>query len=443
MQGLYGTKIYIRFGLKPRPTNYQPMEEGKGEIYKSVLAGTNMLKNLQESLCPWTAEPALNQKFNANLMAEVYRSIVRPLELDPQPGQPDEHVLRALGGDRGRYDVLGFLSKTTSSHFVPLQKFIDSNSDLQAFLDKPSVQEAFRHRPSGPNAHSKCLNVAVARELVSSAKLAPRGRFDPGQPADFPGQKHPAAHPARFGPLPQCAAAVVLHGGEAGRLLQGAPAEAMYLQEVSPKERSKIESYYNLLAVVLATRDDGQQEGSLPEWRLLSNTVRIQEQAGKPADYQFALAEGQAIVCLGQGRLAGRLQEPLAKACFPWGSRPPSARRASKECAYPSCPTRSFAGSCLHPRSIARMQFYTSFSAAETLTILRGITQEPTDENIIEALRPCFILKYTDHASSTGGTSTAGSSPPKWCRVRYRTPTGEDQEPVLGRQPDYRRAGSF
>ena len=49
LQGLYGAKIYIRFGIKPRPTNYQPMEEGKEEIYKSVLAGTNMLKNLQES----------------------------------------------------------------------------------------------------------------------------------------------------------------------------------------------------------------------------------------------------------------------------------------------------------------------------------------------------------------------------------------------------------
>jgi hypothetical protein len=426
LQGLYGAKIYIRFGIKPRPTNYQPMEEGKEEVYKSVLAGTNMLKNLQESLCPWTAEPALNQKFNANLMAEVYRSVVRPLELDTQPGQPDEHVLRALGGDRGRYDVLGFLSKTTSSHFVPLQKFIDSNSDLQAFLDKPSVQEAFRLARIDRTLIQTCLSVAVARELVSSAKAwrpaavsAQDSKLTSQAKSTLPHILHDLTlyHNA----LLQSSYMAVKHGGfYKEHLLK------IYLQEVSAKERSKIESYYNLLAVVLATRDEGYNGGVPAEWRMLSTYVDPGT-GRETADYQFALAGGQAIVCLAQGA-SPEVARAAGESLLSLGKPPTICETGIQGVRISELSYKELRSSCLHPRSIARMQFYTSFSAAETLTILRGITQEPTDENIIEALKPCFILKYMDHASSTGGFYCR-VKPAEMVRVKYRTPTAEVQNP--------------
>jgi hypothetical protein len=77
--------------------------------------------------------------------------------------------------------------------------------------------------------------------------------------------------------------------------------------------------------------------------------------------------------------------------------------------------------SCLHTHSIARTQFYTSFSMAESLKFLRGSSEEPTLEMVVEALKPCSIFRYSDDYCRV--------KPSEMVRVKYRTPTGEAKNP--------------
>ena len=98
------------------------------------------------------------------------------------------------------------------------------------------------------------------------------------------------------------------------------------------------------------------------------------------------------IICLAQGASPSTALD-AANDLLNLGKRPCIDKEHVQGVRISELSYNELRGSCLHPRSIARMQFYTSFSPAETLNILRGSTQEPTDENITEALRPCFILK--------------------------------------------------
>jgi hypothetical protein len=77
--------------------------------------------------------------------------------------------------------------------------------------------------------------------------------------------------------------------------------------------------------------------------------------------------------------------------------------------------------SCLHPQRIARTQFYTSFSMADSLRFLRGTSKEPTVEMVVEALKPRSIFRYSDKYCRV--------NPSEMVRVKYRTPTGEAQNP--------------
>jgi hypothetical protein len=134
------------------------------------------------------------------------------------------------------------------------------------------------------------------------------------------------------------------------------------------------------------------------------------------------LPEGRAILCLRKGAspqtgldAARRLLDLSQPAHVNDSAARVKGVRIS-ELSY-----NELSSSCLRPISMARMQFYTSFSPAKTLDILRGTSDEPTTENLIEVLRPCFVLRYSD--------AYCRVKPAEMIRVKYRTPTGEKKNP--------------
>lgn len=431
LQGLFAGKMFIRFGLNPRPADYRPATEEQMRLYEALLLGMNgnMLKNLQEGLCPWTAEQALNQKISANLLAEVYFNIVKPQDLSPPESQVDQGVLQKLGGDVCRYKMLGFLERISKEQCAVLQRFIDGNTDLREFLDKPSVQEALRAYRVDRTLVQTCLNAAVAHELVRSAKSW-RARAVSAQDSRIVSQAKSW--------LPHILQDLALYHNALMQSDYIAVQQAdfykehlqrLYLREISPKERSKIESYYKAVAVVLVARDEGNT-GEVPaDWVTMASYTDMG--TGKPfTDYSVQMANGRIIVCLAKGASPSTATE-AANSLLDLGKRPCIDEEQVQGVRISELSYNELRGSCLRPRSIARMQFYTSFSPAETLNILRGSSQEPTDENITEALRPCFILKYKDHGQRDNAAENfyCRVKPAEMVRVKYRTPTGEVQNP--------------
>ena len=203
--------------------------------------------------------------------------------------------------------------------------------------------------------------------------------------------------------------------------------QRLYLQGGTERERAKIESYYRVMAVVVVSRDEGCRTPVPSDWVSLERYVDAA--TGQTyTDYRFEAQGGVAVVCLAQGaspdqamRTITELLDLSQPACLDDVEQGIQGVRIS-ELSFNELRT-----SCLHARTIARMQFYTSFSADETLNILRGNTSEPTDENIIEALRPCLILKYKDHCQEDSFYCRV--KPAEMVRVKYRTPTGENLNP--------------
>ena len=431
LQGLFASKVFIRFGLNPRPTDYRPATEVQMRTYEALLSGMNgnMLKNLQEGLCPWTAEQALNQKISANLLAEVYFNIVRPQDLSPPESQLDESVLQKLGGDVNRYKMLGFLENISKEQCAVLRRFIDGNAELREFLDKPSVQEAFRANRVDRTLVQTCLNAAVAHELVRSVKSWREQAVSTQDSRIVSQAKSTLPHILQdlalyHNALMQSDYITVQQADFYKEHLQ-----RLYLPEISLKERSKIESYYKAIAVVLVAGDE-RYTGAVPaEWVAMGSYT--DPGTGKPfTDYSVQVANGRIIICLAQGASPSTAVD-AANNLLNLAKRPCIDKEHVQGVRISELSFNELRGSCLHPRSIARMQFYTSFSPAETLSILRGSTQEPTDENISEALRPCFILKYKDHGQSTNASENfyCRVKPAEMVRVKYRTPTGEVQNP--------------
>ena len=61
------------------------------------------------------------------------------------------------------------------------------------------------------------------------------------------------------------------------------------------------------------------------------------------------------------------------------------------------------------------------FAARRRSTFCAERAEEPTTENLIEALKPCFVLRYSD--------TYCRIKPAEMVRVKYRTPTGEKKNP--------------
>ena len=186
-----------------------------------------MLKNLQERLCPWTAEQALNQKISANLLAEVYFNIVRPQELSPPEIQLDEGVLQKLGGDvyRTRCSASLRTSARSSALFCGASSMVMPNSG--SFWISPAFRRRFAPTGwTGPwSKLPECGRRSRARPV--GKKLARAGGFYTRQPHCLASQEHTAPHFTRPGAVPQRADAVRLHCSPASGFLQGASAKAL------------------------------------------------------------------------------------------------------------------------------------------------------------------------------------------------------------------------
>jgi Domain of unknown function (DUF3854) len=430
LQGLLTSKVYVRFGLKPR-VNYPQANPEQLKNYDLLLRGMNgnMLKNLQEALCPWTAEQALNQKIGGNILAEVFFGIVQPQSKQPS-SHPDDKVFQKLGGNINRCRMLGFVDEIGPEQRAILDQFARTAPGLNEFLDRPSVQEALWAHRVDKTMVQICLNAAIAFELVRSVKAWRPAAVSTQDCRVIPQARSTISHVMQD--------LVAYHNFlMKSDYLAARKADfyqehlqRLHQEELSLKEREKFESYYRPIVVVLLGKDEGFTGVVPPEWSKTSNYI-------DPAtdifftDYTVQTPAGKAIICLGQGAspvTAERVVADLFDLRKPAGIDDDSSQihgvRIS-EISFNELQT-----SCLHPRSIARMQFYTSFSAAETLNILRGSTQEPSNENITEALRPCFILKYKDHGQDSGVENFyCRVKPAQMVRVKYRTPTGETLNP--------------
>lgn len=419
LQARFGPRTYARLGVASKPTSYRDASADELEQFQKVLDGP-MLRNLQEKVCPWTTETATAQKIDANLLARAYFQIVRPLDGCEQKAHVDDGTLRCLGGELNYYRLLGFREDVAPEHSRIFEELLDTNSGLQEFLDQPSVQEAFKTHRLDLSIVEVSLRAAVTNELVRVARI--------WKPDCVPSEGDPLAQVQNV--IPHVIADLAAYhdalmqsnylsvrGGNffKERLM------SEHLASVAPKERAKIESYYRPIAVVLAARDDQSTEPVPADWKSLRSyfdPVTKKEYT----DYQVELPEGRAVLCLRKG-VSPQSALDSARRLLDF-SQPAHVNDSASRVKGVRISELSFnelSSSCLRPISMARMQFYTSFSPAKTLDILRGASDEPTTENIIEALRPCFVLRYSD--------AYCRIKPAEMIRVKYRTPTGEKKNP--------------
>jgi hypothetical protein len=418
-QARFGPRVYVRLGVTNKPTNYRDASAEELQEFEKVLDGP-MLRNLQEKVCPWTTETATAQKIDANLLARAYFQIVRPLDAGEQKAHVDEGTLRHFGGDLNYYRLLGFREDIAPAHGRMFEELLDTNSGLQEFLDQPSVQEAFKAHRLDLGVVELSLRAAVTNELVRVARI--------WKPDCVPSQGDPVTRAQAVIPhviadlaayhdaLMQSDYLIVRRENFFKERLM-----AEHLNCVTPKERAKIESYYRPVAVVLLARDGQSAEPVPADWKSLRSYFDPVSKK-ECTDYQVELPEGRAVLCLRKGASpqaaldsARRLLDLSQPAHVNDSAARVKGVRIS-ELSY-----NELSSSCLRPISMARMQFYTSFSPAKTLEILRGASDEPTTENIIEALRPCFVLRYSD--------AYCRVKPAEMIRVKYRTPTGEKKNP--------------
>ena len=419
LQARFGPRVYVRLGVASKPANYREASAGELEQFQKLLDGP-MLRNLQEKVCPWATETATAQKIDANLLARVYFQIVRPLDGQERKSHLHEATRQYLGNDRTYYRLLGFREDIAPEHSRIFEELLDSNHGLREFLDQPSVQEAFKAHRLDLGVVELSLRAAVASELVRLARdwkpdcVAPDGDVVARAQGVIP---HVIADLAVYHDalVQSDYLAVQRENFFKERLMDE------HLNCISPKERAKIKSYCRPIAVVLAARDDQSAETVPNDWKSLRSyfdPVTKKEYT----DYQIELPEGRAIVCLRKGASpqaaldSARQLLDLSQPAHVNDSVSRVKGVRISELSY-----NELSSSCLRPISMARMQFYTSFSAAKTLDILRGASDEPTTENIIEALRPCFVLRYSD--------TYCRVKPAEMIRVKYRTPTGEKKNP--------------
>ncbi len=418
-QARFGPRAYVRLGVASKPASYRDASDEELEQFQHLLDGP-MLRNLQEKVSPWTTETATAQKMDANLLARVYFQVIRPLDGKEQNSRANENTLRHLRGDLNYYRLLGFREDIAPEHAKIFEELLDANSGLREFLDQPSVQEAFKTHRLDLGIVEVSLRAAVADELVRVARIWKPDSVAPQGEAMAQAQ----------GIIPQVITDLAVYHDT---LMQSDYLSvrrenffkerlmAEHLNCVSQKERAKIESYYRPVTVVLVARDDQSTETVPKDWKSLRSyfdPVTKREYT----DYQVELAEGRAILCLRKGAspqsaldCARRLLDLSQTAHVNDSAARVKGVRIS-ELSF-----NELSSSCLRPISMARMQFYTSFSPAKTLDILRGASDEPTTENIIESLRPCFVLRYSD--------AYCRVKPAEMIRVKYRTPTGEKKNP--------------
>ena len=150
---------------------------------------------------------------------------------------------------------------------------------------------------------------------------------------------------------------------------------AEHLECLSAKERAKIESYYRPMAVALVARDDRSQDPVPADWKVLrSYTDPVTRR--EFTDYQAELPGGRAILCLRKGASPMAAQDAARRLLdFTQAPRINDCAARVKGVRISELSYNELSSSCLRPISIARMQFYTSFSPSDTLDILRGTAE--------------------------------------------------------------------
>ena len=169
MQADYGTRIYVRLGIAGKAASYREASPRQMAEFAAMLE-SNLLRNLQEKVCPWTTETAGAQKIDANLLAGAYYQIVKPLDGQEPKGCLDSGTLERLERNPGYYRLLGFRDDIAPEHAQMFEQFLDSNPGLQEFLERPSVQEAFKAHRLDRSLVELALRAAAAHELAQVAR---------------------------------------------------------------------------------------------------------------------------------------------------------------------------------------------------------------------------------------------------------------------------------
>ncbi len=398
MQADFGTRMYVRLGTAGRAATYGEASPRQMAQFGAMLE-SNLLRNLQEKVCPWTTETAGAQKIDTNLLARAYYQIVRPSDGEEPKAHPDNGTLERLERNPGYYGLLGFREDIAPEHAQVFGQFLDANPGLQEFLERPSVQEAFKTHRLDQSLVELALRAAAAHEIAQVAR-----KWNPGSVAS---QTSVMAQAQRAVPrIIQDLAAyhdALMQSDYLSVRNQGFFKErlmAEHLNCINPKERARIAGYYRPRAVALVARDDHSNDPVPPDWILLrSYTDPVTRK--EYTDYEVDLPEGQIILCLRQGaspkaaqevarRLLDLTQPPRINDC---AARVKGVRIS--ELSY-----NELCASCLRPISIARMQFYTSFSASETLDILRGF---PRSRQPRTSSRLCGLALCCATATPTAG----------------------------------------
>jgi hypothetical protein len=411
------SKVYVRLGPKIKPFEYQVASPEQLKTFSAMIGPqSQMLNNLQEKVMPWTSRKGMAQKINGNMMAKACFGI---LKTERQPGQMDEATLQALNGDRDRYYALGFLDDLSPQQTEILEEIAFSNS-LPDFLDRPSVQTEFQRNRVDKSLVENCYNAEVLQVILDTARQWKPGVGAPNGPASRQVQ---SVLPAIFGNMSEYHASLLEHDYSTVRSQPFFKPilEKAYEQGLPPKERAKRESFYNKVAVALVAKVV-PTPGPVPaDWKAL-DTYTDPVTSREFTDYQVNTCAGTGIVCLIKGGSPQTGQQAV-ESLLDLRNNPliNDSKERIKGVRISQLFYNELKSSCLRPRSIARTQFYTSFSMPECLNILRGNSKEPTVEMVVEALKPCSIFRYSD--------AYCRVKPSEMVRVKYRTPTGEAQNP--------------
>ena len=416
LQHTYNNKLYVRLGTKVKPFIYRQPTDSQLANYKTML-GSPMLNNLQEKIMPWTSKKGLGQKITPELMGAVYNGIISKPKVQDQVCTP---VLDRLNGDMQLYKTLGFRSDLNPAQSAIFEGFLKDNGALTDLLNLPSTQHEFQVHRVDTSIVELCLNATIAETVINTARL-----WKPDIKVTGSNRREQARCV-----LPVILKDMVLYHNDLYNQDYLAVRNSNHFKTIlekeyevnsSPKERSKRQSFYNNVAVSIVAKESEFTSPIPKDWEDMGSYVDPVTNKNF-TDYKIKTPAGTGIVCLIQGGNPTTGQQTVAdlldlnKPALINDSKSRIKGVRVSELFYNELRT-----SCLQPRSIARTQFYTSFSMAESLNMLKGNTDEPTMEMIVEALKPCSMFRYSEDYCRI--------KPSEMVRVKYRTPAGEANNP--------------
>lgn len=410
---------------------YRELNPAQTEHFASMLSNSHqLLQHLQEKVMPWTSKKMQGQKLDPNLMASVYYGVVQPGK--PQAAHPSQPALQRISAPDNplaaglrqdplsQYRMLGFREDLTPQQTEIFDRFIAENPSLKEFLDRPSVQAELHVNRVDKSLVEMALSAEIADTLARTVKeWRPRIALCGGRPHE----QARSAISVVITDLAKYHATLMAtnHVNVRNQDFFKTHLEKAYEKGLPANERNKRESFYKPLAVAVVAKREGYT-GPIPaDWKATDHYVDPVT-GFEFQDYSFQTPRGGAVVSLVRGGspdAAKRAVDALLDL-----DRPPlinDAKTRIKGVRLSELFYNELRSSCLHPHSIARAQFYTTFSMPEALKHCKGSMEQPTMEMVVEALKPCAIFRYTDNYCRV--------KPSEMVRVKYRTPTGENLNP--------------